>query len=322
MNCPECNTPLGEGAKFCPECGKELEMIVVEKEERKVISSPSFERKKLKPVLIGAISVICAAIVVLLGYLAIKTFGDDDKTTVCAECNTAFSGSGEYCDKCKNSGGTDVKTEKNCPACRRKFVSENKFCNNCLENSKGAMYDGSYSCEVCLDSVDAKKVAWIDNSGYIYCVACDTGHYCNNCSAVLSYDDDDDTCTLCALFVCNECEEVLNREEIAFQGRNEILCENCYTPQEVCSACGKDIWGGISILEDSEGNVYCRDCAPKDIEIRCLGCGDFLEDGDDDLYCWKCADTICCICQEVLKEGEIVKRDEYGDAFCEDCADI
>ena len=321
MKCSECNTPLGDGVKSCPVCGKETETFITEKEERKVINSPSFGRKKLKIVLIAAVSVLCAVIVVFFGYLAIKTFSDNEKTTVCKGCNTAFSGSGEYCEECKNNEIEKTKTEKNCPACRRKFVSENKFCDRCLENSNVALYDGHYSCEICLGTVAAKDIAWIDNSGYVYCTGCDTQHYCNGCNAVLSYDDDDDSCTLCAVFVCNGCEEVLSREEVVFQGRNEILCGDCYEPQKTCSICGESIWGGLSIITDKNGNVYCRDCAPTEIDIRCLGCGEFLEDDDDDLYCWKCAKISCCICQEVLKEDEIGMRNEYGDVFCKDCSD-
>lgn len=130
-------------------------------------------------------------------------------------------------------------------------------------------------CEICggLHSLNEGKI--IKGCNHIYFV-------CNDC------EPDD-------YVVCDDCGELVKKDETYTTHDGRLICENCYARNDytTCERCGLAIEYSNCIYIEDTGEHMCSDCADK--------------------YCYQCMD-----CGSWFSSNRII-TDSEGEHLCEDC---
>lgn len=312
---------------------------------RRTVGRYRKRRSKIKTALTVIISIVFVLAAAAGGFYFFENWKKDN-TKICEECKQKFTGREKLCKNCLSVLESEYDDEEDvthfCNQCGKEFESEALLCDECLGKTGESFYNGNYFCNICKTNLEKELIAITDTYGYVYCVQCDTGNYCQKCHSVLSEKDDDAICSDCAAIVCCECEEVLNKSEVGHEDAGVFYCSECYkkVKKKVCSECKKELQKDdddslcidcapyhcekckevlehSEIARESDDKSYCENCEKE--EKFCNECGIILNSEDDDSVCVNCAEYSCEECGEVLTDTQVAATGDGGEYYCGNC---
>ena len=133
---------------------------------------------------------------------------------------------------------------------------------------------------------------------------------------------------------CDNCGEVIDRDDAYCTPNGEVYCEDCFNENcVVCERCGETIWNDdateVQTGSDSSTQYWCEECV-RFYATQCDECGEWFSDRLDYVYatwdgnrvCNDCIDngdyTSCDRCGDWVHVDDVF-TDDNGDEYCPNC---